>query len=295
MNVYPQSVYRPEAENRRRELLNKPAPAPTKAPRAAAPAGMVLIPGGTFEMGDVMNDNEFANEKPVHTVALSDFYLATHELTFVEYDAFCTATGRAKPADEGWGRDRRPVINVSWQDAVAYCNWRSQQEGLEEVYTINGEQVSANWNAKGYRLPTEAEWEYAAREGGQKVRFGDGQNTADPARINFDASADYKKPYSVVGIDRQQTVPVGSLNAPNALGLHDMSGHVWEWCWDWYGGYPATAQTNPRGQTEGIYRVFRGGGWRDYPQYCRVAFRYYDEPANRYNAIGFRLASSLPR
>ena len=163
---------------------------------------MVLVPGGTFNMGDVMNDNEEANEKPVHTVTLSDFYLATHELTFAEYEAFCTATGHEKPDDSDWGRNRRPVINVSWYDAVAYCNWRSQQEGLQEVYTINDEQVSANWNANGYRLPTEAEWEYAARQRGKKVRFGDGRNTADPARINFDGNLDPTS-YSKEGIDRQ--------------------------------------------------------------------------------------------
>lgn len=272
------------------------APAPTKAPRAAVPTGMVLIPGGTFEMGDVMNDNGQTDEKPVHTVTLSDFYLAAHELTFAEYDAFCTATGRTKPKDSGWGRDRRPAINVSWHDAVAYCNWRSQQEGLQEVYAINGEQVSANWNAGGYRLPTEAEWEYAAREGGQKVRFGDGQNTADPARINFNASADYKKePYSVVGVYRGQTVPVGSLNAANALGLHDMSGNVYEWCWDWYGNYPATAQTNPRGMDSGSSRVGRGGSWSGGPAFVRAANRDNNSPGYSVSGLGFRLASSLPK
>ena len=267
----------------------------TQAPRTTPPAGMVLIPGGTFEMGDVMNDNESTNEKPVHTVTLSDFYLATHELSFAEYDAFCTATGREKPAYGDWGPPSRPVTDVSWQDAVAYCNWRSRQEGLQEVYTLNGENVSANWNAKGYRLPTEAEWEYAAREGGQKVRFGDGQNTADPARINFRALAAYKKPYSVVGTHRRQTVAVGSLNAPNALGLHDMSGNVGEWCWDWYGSYTATAQNNPRGLDSGSDRVFRGGSWFDYPAYVRAASRYGNSPGLSYLDLGFRLASSLPR
>jgi formylglycine-generating enzyme required for sulfatase activity len=253
---------------------------------------MVLVRGGTFEMGDVMNDNEYANEKPVHTVTLSDFYLATHELTFSEYDAFCTATGREKPDDSGWGRYRRPVTNISWYDAVAYCNWRSRQEGLQEVYTINDEQVSANWNADGYRLPTEAEWEYAARQRGQKVRFGDGRNTADPARINFDGNLDPTS-YSKEGIDRQQTVYVGSLNAPNALGLHDMSGNVWEWCWDLYGSYPASTQTNPRGADSGSDRVGRGGSWSYVPAVVRAASRGGGSPGGSSNILGFRLARAV--
>lgn len=285
MNAYPQSPYYTEAENRRRELLSQ---------RVPTPAGMVLVRGGTFEMGDVMNDNVDNDEKPVHTVTLSDFYLATHELTFAEYDAFCTATGRTKPSGGSWGRDRRPVIDVSWNDAISYCNWRSQQEGLQAVYTISGNNVSANWNANGYRLPTEAEWEYAARQGGQKVRFGDGQNTADPARINFDGNLNPTS-YSKEGIDRRQTVPVGSLNAANALGLHDMSGNVWEWCWDWYGSYPATAQTNPRGPGEGSTRVYRGGSWGGVSRFCRVSYRTSWLPISRNYNIGFRLASSLPR
>lgn len=250
---------------------------------------MVHIPGGTFQMGDVMEDNEVANEKPIHSVTLSDFYLGRYAVTFAEFDTFCEAIGRKKPGDEGWGRERRPVINVSWYDAVDYCNWLSQQHGYTPVYDIQGDEVRPNWTANGYRLPTEAEWEYAARERGGKLRFGNGKNTADAKEINFYAE-NHKKEYSVVGERRGKTVPVGSLEAPNRLGLHDMSGNVWEWCWDWFVDYTEEAQTNPLGPEQGSTRVGRGGSWGFYFRYCRVAYRNDWNPANSYNFLGFRLA-----
>ncbi|MCB9267753.1 MAG: SUMF1/EgtB/PvdO family nonheme iron enzyme [Lewinellaceae bacterium] len=264
---------------------------------ANQPSGeeMVLIKGGPFEMGDTFGDGQ-NDETPVHAVTLSDFYLGIHEVTFEQFDAFCAATGASKPYDEGWGRDKRPVINVSWHDAVDYCNWRSRQERLQEVYTISGTTVTANWDANGYRLPTEAEWEFAARQRGQEVRFGNGKNSADPKEINFNGSADYKKPYSVAGQYRQKTVPVGSLNSPNNLGLHDMSGNVWEWCWDWYdnGYYEKSKDSrNPQGPDSGSYRVLRGGSWRGNPALVRVANRYSYTPGRRNYDIGFRLARAV--
>lgn len=255
---------------------------------------MVPVPGGTFEMGDVMGDNEEDDEQ-VHTVTLSPYAISRYEVTFAQYDAFCEATGRDKPDDEGWGRGNRPVINVSWYDAVAYCNWLSEQQGYEPVYELEGEEVAnVDWEANGYRLPTEAEWEYAARGGGKKVRFGNGKDIARASEINFDASEDAKKPYSEVGVYREQTVPVGSLNSPNGLGLHDMSGNVWEWCWDWYSGdyYASSPERNPRGSDSGSDRVLRGGSWFNNPEFCRAATRLAWYPSFRYNGIGFRLARS---
>ena len=181
-------------------------------------------------MGDAIEDKE-GKDETLHSVTLSDFLIGKNELTFDEYDAFCAATGREKPKDSGWGRGRRPVVRVSWEDAVAYCNWRSKQEGLKEVYTLNisSGKLTVNWGANGYRLPTEAEWEYAAREEGKKVRFGNGEDIAAPTKINFDASV--RQRYSVEGASKKKTLSVGSFS-PNILGINDMSGNVWEWCWE---------------------------------------------------------------
>jgi formylglycine-generating enzyme required for sulfatase activity len=277
----------------------QPTPAATTPSSAnpTAPAGFAFIKGGTFDMGCTSEQKDCESvEKPVTRVTVSDFYLGKYEVTFDEYDAFCNATGRDKPSDHGRGRGQRPVINVSWNDAIAYCNWRSEKEGLTKVYTISGDKVTANWNANGYRLPTEAEWEYAARSGGKAVLFGNGENVADPKEINFNASTNYKKPYSVAGEYRQKTVPVGSLNSPNALGLHDMSGNVWEWCWDWFDIDHYAKSNNsrdPRGPDSGSYRVYRGGSWLGYPVLARIAFRIGDPPGYRYSDLGFRLARAV--
>ena len=268
---------------------------------------MIRIPGGTFQMGSTEGSSD---EKPVHTVTVSDFYLAETEVTFTQYDAFCEATGRDKPSDSGWGRGQRPVINVDWYDCIEYCNWLSEQQSLQPVYTIDKRsqdpnnssgfdekkwRVTANWQANGYRLPTEAEWEYAARalngQGGGKVRFGNGQDIADPNQINFDASASYKKPYSRAGIYRQKTLPVGSF-VPNSLGLYDMSGNVWEWCWDWYGNdyYASSPSRDPRGPDSGADRVLRGGSWSGFPRSALVAYRNRGMLSYRNANYGFRPA-----
>jgi formylglycine-generating enzyme required for sulfatase activity len=286
-------------ENREQRTENGQPTTDNPQPTTDTPRpSMVLITGGTFEMGDIMGDNEYDDEK-LHTVTLSSFYLGAYEVTFEEFDRFCEATGKENPADREWGRGKRPVINVSWYDVVAYCNWLSRQHGFKPVYTIDGENVSADWSADGYRLPTEAEWEYAARatgggqgggaKGGGKVRFGNGKDIADPKEINFDGSVDYKKPYSVVGEYREKTTPVGNFS-PNSLGLYDMSGNVYEWCWDWYDDYPTSSQTDPIGADSGSYRVYRGGSWFDYPVYARCAVRSLVTPDYRGYGLGFRLA-----
>lgn len=262
---------------------------------SVVPKNMVFVPGGTFEMGDVYGDGE-EWEKPVHTVMLSNFYIGKTEVTFDEYDAFCTATGRKKPSDAGWGRGKRPAINVRWHDAVAYCNWLSEQQGLIKVYTINESTVTADWNANGYRLPTEAEWEYAARGGGKSVRFGNGKDVADPAQINFAGSPANKTSYSRAGVFREKTTPVGSFQ-PNALGLRDMAGNVWEWCWDWLGDdyYGKSEQNNPIGPVSGSRRVLRGGSWGNPPDNVRVTYRNGRDPMTQDYDYGFRLARSEPK
>ncbi len=276
---------------------------------AHATPRMAPITGGTFTMGDVMGDKENNAELPLHEVTLDNYELGAYAVTFAEYDAFCEATGREKPGDEGWGRDDRPVINVDLYDAIEYCNWLSEIWGLPQVYEIDKTKKDPNsksttdgkkwlvsirsetWQGGGYRLPTEAEWEYAARavdgKAGGKVRFGNGKYVADPMEINFDGSN--KMPYSVVGVDRGKTTPVGNFS-PNSLGLFDMSGNVWEWCWDWYGDYPSSPQTDPKGPNSGSGRVVRGGSWDLSPFVARCAFRDDLTPVSRSSSLGFRLA-----
>ncbi|AEE53164.1 SUMF1/EgtB/PvdO family nonheme iron enzyme [Haliscomenobacter hydrossis] len=267
------------------------APPAIVVPKLIVPEHMILVKGGSFDMGDVMSDKEFYEER-VHTVTLSDFMIAKFQLTFAEYDTFCEATGRELPDDAGWGRGEKPVINVSWFDAIDYCNWCSEQEGLQQVYQIVNQNVSPNWNTNGYRLPTTAEWEYAARSRGEKVRFGNGKNVANPKEINFKGLESNQSQYSMVGEYREKTVPVGSLNSPNALGLYDMSGNVWEWCWDWYekGYFSNTPVTNPHGSNNGSERVLRGGSWGTVPSFCRVSSRSKFNPVERNEYIGFRVA-----
>lgn len=129
------------------------------------PANFVLVPGGSFTMGSPVGEKDRNKGEVQHQVSLSSFAISKYDVTFDEYDAYCQATGASKPGDEGWGRGSRPVINVNWYDAVAYCNWRSKQERETPAYTISGTNVSCDFSAKGYRLPTEAEWEYAAKGG----------------------------------------------------------------------------------------------------------------------------------
>jgi formylglycine-generating enzyme required for sulfatase activity len=232
--------------------------------------GLVLIPGGTFTIGCTGEQQDCGDdEKPVRQVTLSDYYLGKYEVT---QKLWRDIMGSDPPELAFKGCDQCPVERVSWEDV---------QEFLQKL--------NARYPGRNYRLPTEAEWEYAAREGGKAVLFGNGKNVLNPKEANFDGSASYKKPYSVAGEYRQKTTPVGSF-APNALGLYDMAGNVWEWCDDWYGAYPATAQTNPTGPTSGSGRVIRGGSWYYGPQGCRAANRNLSAPGSRDFNVGFRLA-----
>ncbi len=193
--------------------------------------------------------------------------------------------------------DDHPVVAVSWDDAISYCNWCSRIAGLPEAYDEStgdlldesGRATLDATRAKGFRLPTEAEWEYAARQGGQQVRFGNGRDIARSTEINFRAdSADY--PYSEVGEYRRTTVPVASFE-PNSLGLHNMSGNAWEWVTDRYGPYQADDQVNPCG-ADGVNRILRGGRWGGDAFEARVSARGSYARNDRCNNSGFRVARS---
>ena len=254
---------------------------------------MVLVEGGTFMMGDEFGDL-WDSCRPVHEVTLTyGSWLGKYEVTFDEYDAFCSATGRSKPSDSGWGRGQRPVMNVSWWDAIAYCNWLSQKEGLPVAYRLEGEVNEGQLldsignlttditEVVGYRLPTEAEWEFAARGGNKSngYKYSGSDNVDKVAWYNSNS-----------GLKTQE---VGK-KAPNELGLYDMSGNVWEWCSDWYGGYSSSAQTNPYNFTAASYRVTRGGCWLELAKDVRVAYRFCRLPSNTYDTLGFRICRTVP-
>jgi formylglycine-generating enzyme required for sulfatase activity len=222
---------------------------------------MVVIPAGRFRMGDIQGDGS-DSEKPVHQVFVAPFAMGRYEVTFAEYDKFAQATGRDKPKDGGWGRGNRPVIHVSMDDATAYGVWLSQQTG------------------KQYRLPTEAEWEYAARAGtttkywwGKKI----GSN-----RTNCTSSGSQWS--------GKQTAPVGSF-APNPFGLYDMMGNVWEWSADpWHKNYQDAPIDGGVWEEGGnpSYRVIRGGSWI-FP--CTAAGRLSVQSTSSAHFIGFRVVA----
>ncbi|MEH6471289.1 MAG: SUMF1/EgtB/PvdO family nonheme iron enzyme, partial [Halopseudomonas sp.] len=227
---------------------------------------MMTIPTGKFQMGD-LNRNGDDNEQPVHEVALKHrFALSEKEITFAEYDLFALSTGRPLPTDGGWGRGERPVINISWNDANSYAHWIQQQTG------------------QPYRLPSEAEWEYAARAGSQTLYWWGSEVGTDNAACDDCGSA----------FDGKKTAPTGSFS-PNLFGLHDMNGNVYEWVSDCYNENYDQAPKDGSSWDVGLcnYRVMRGGSWYDIPRLIRSASRYRHPPNASRNTWGFRLALDL--
>jgi formylglycine-generating enzyme required for sulfatase activity len=246
---------------------------------------MVFVKGGTFQMGIEDGGDD---EKPIHSITVSDFYIGKYEVTVAEFEKFIKAAGYKTDAEkegysyiwidkwekmEGvyWKYDaegnqklrsdyNHPVIHVSWNDATAYCKWLKETTG------------------KGYRLPTEAEWQYAAGGGNKSKGYTySGSNTIGNVAWYYKNSD-------------SKTHPVGQKSS-NELGIYDMSGNVWEWCSDWYGSdyYKNSSSNNPKGANSGTYRVLRGGAWDGSPASCRIADRSISTPAYRYNNVGFRV------
>jgi formylglycine-generating enzyme required for sulfatase activity len=329
---------------------------------------MVLIPAGSFQMGNAFPGEGYSNELPVHTVTLSPYYIDKCEVTNAQYaDAlnwayaqsghitvtngvvykynsgtsypYCSTTSApAGSPDFGiwsritWngstfgvvaGKENHPMVMVSWYGSVAYANWRSAMQGKPLCYDLSS--WTCNFAVVGYRLPTEAEWEKAARGGAAGRRFPwSDTDFIQHARANYYSSSSY--PYDnsptrgyhpLWGVGSYPwTSPVGfftgalqykadwgwpgaatsyqTTNGANGYGLYDMAGNVWEWCNDWYGAYSSSPSSDPTGPASGTYRVLRGGCWTFDAIFCRVAFRYGSSPDARYDDYGFRLALDSP-
>ena len=251
------------------------------------PNDFVLVKGGAFTMGSPASEPERGTDETQRRVTVGDFYIAKSPVTQREYSRIMGGN----PSE--FKGDTLPVENVTWFDAVRYCNARSAQEGLTPAYTITGggnnvSGVTWNRNANGYRLPTEAEWEYACRAG-TATPFNTGGSITDK-EANCYNHYGYNNNASgrVTGGYQGRTTPVNSYRA-NGWGLFDMHGNVADWCWDWYGEYGTAAETNPAGAATGTLRVNRGGGWNDFPKHIRSAYRAATPPENGSFNIGFRL------
>ncbi len=295
------------------------------------PEGFALIPAGEFQMGDSFNEGH-SDELPVHTVYVSAFHMGVTEVTNEQmrevmqwaYDngkvtatAFTVQnnTGNAQELldlDDSdcqlsfsggtftvdSGKENYPCVEVSWYGSAAYANYKSEMEGLQPCYNLSD--WTCNFSNNGYRLPTEAEWEKAARGGlaGQRFPWGD---TITHNDANYYSDSDYSYDVSATrgwhpdyddGVS-PCTSPVGSF-AANGYGLYDMAGNVWEWCWDRWDSnyYDISPGPDPAGPDSGSYRVFRGGGWVYYAIYARCASRHFSNPSVTHGSLGFRLARS---
>ena len=265
-------------------------------PRAALAAeddGMILVEGGSFTMGSPNDEPWRSGDETAHPVELSDFYIAAREVTQAEWEAVMNGNPSA------FKGPNLPVESVTWLDAVAFCNAKSEADGLAPAYAIAGDAVTWNQASDGWRLPTEAEWEYACRAG-SAAPFS-GRASIGPDEANFYGHYPYnieqnyftqEKLEVKPGQYRQRTTPVGSF-APNALGLYDMHGNVGEWCWDTYGEYGSDGVKDPTGAAESSSRmrkVNRGGGWNDFAKHLRCAYRASMSPGRSSASVGVRLA-----
>ena len=249
----------------------------------------VLISGGSFQMGSPESEAWRSADETQHHVTVSDFYMSRYELTQKEYEEIM---GNNPSSFTG---SNLPVESVSWLDAVAYCNARSEKEGLAPAYKINGQEVTWDRSANGYRLPTEAEWEYACRAGTTTPFYM--ENSPSAAEANYYGHYPYQIEdhyFSQGDLEvqpgqyRQTTIAVGSFS-PNPYGLYDMYGNVSEWVWDYYGEYPAEEQVDPAGPASGTLRVYRGGGWNDFAKNMRSAYRATLEQNKSSFNLGIRL------
>jgi formylglycine-generating enzyme required for sulfatase activity len=278
------------------------------------PEGMVLIPAGDFVMGDTFGEGD-SDELPVHSVTVSAFYMGETEVTKTQWDAvhgWAVTNGYAFE-NAGLGKaGNHPVHTVNWNDCVKWANARSEMEGLTACYTVGGEVYRTNAvapevdrQASGYRLPTEAEWEKAARGGAANRRFPwSDTSTIQHTRANYYAATG-SYAYDTSAQDGYHpdydddpwpyTSPVGTF-APNGYGLYDMAGNVWEWCEDVYvDSYEGTPTDGSAQTSGGSDRVARGGGWNTSARSVRSSLRYRNHPSFTYHSLGFRVCLGRSR
>ena len=255
----------------------------TNAQTATNP-DMVKIEGGTFLMGSKDNDKlAQIDEKKQHQVKVNSFELSKFEVSVWQWKKFVSATKSKMPEKQSWGwKDNYPINGITWEEAVTYCNWLSATEKLQPVYSKNGPNYVCNFYANGYRLPTEAEWEFAAR-GGKLAKATNYSGSDNANEIAWHKTNSNKSPHTI------------GTKSPNKLGVYDMSGNVWEWCWDWYSEnyYTNDKINNPRGPEMGEKRAVRGGSWDSELNCLRTANRVSTYPGKTHEFYGFRISRSI--
>jgi len=248
------------------------------------PFPMIKVEGSKFFMGSDDGDGSAdIDEQKKHEVTVSNFEISKFEVTVWEWKQFVKSKGLKMPKAPKWGwKDKYPMNNITWEEAIAYCNWLSKKEGLTQAYGKNGPFYTCNFQANGYRLPTEAEWEFAAKGGKSSKGYKySGSNTLD--EIAWHKGNSNGTPHAV-----------GS-KLQNELGIYDMSGNVWEWCWDWYNKdyYKIENSNNPKGPENGEKKSVRGGSWDSQPNYIRPANRISTAPEKTHEFYGFRLVRTV--
>ncbi len=238
---------------------------------------MVKVEGGTFYMGNDYGAGK--DERPEHEVTLSEFYMAKYEVTLSEYTKFCQVTGKSIPKGED---PKAAVYNVSWTDAVMYCNWLSRSLGYKKCYqikhdTTNHVRVELLPEANGFRLPTEAEWEFAAKGGGKNKTFYAFSGSNDVNKVSWNVS------------NAGNSIHTVGTKAPNELGIYDLTGNAMEWCYDWYGAYKEEAVSDPVGPARGATKVCRGGNYMCRPDVLRISSRFNLKKDSKVGLAGIRL------
>ena len=245
---------------------------------------MVRIEGGTYKMGSKDSDKTADNdEQKEHDVTIKTFEISKFEVTVWEWKQYTKANKLKMPLKPEWGwQDNYPINGITWEEAIAYCNWLSKKEKLQPVYSKQGPNYVCNFKANGYRLPTEAEWEFAAKGGvkSKGYKFSGGNEANEVA---WHKAISKNSPHTV------------GTKLPNELGLYDMSGNVWEWCWDWYNKdyYKIEKGDNPKGPEMGERKCVRGGSWDSQVNYLRPANRISTQPNKTHEFYGFRVARSI--